>query len=247
MLTGHSTQDTLKGQNVEHVPEGFEILSVKDSFDSWAEYYDDTFDILVKVESNTVLRLLSKVKNKFVLDLGCGTGRYTLPLLKKGAKITAVDVSSRMLSVLSSKTNKDDKKNLVLVNSDVSALSLNKSYYDLAVSGLMFDHIKNMKPAFKKISKLLKKDAEFIFSVYSPYKDNAFEGPTIHLPDRKIIVPTYQHDLETYFNIIKKSGFMIVDLKEPKVTARHRLFYNSQSFKRYAGRPLLLVFKLKKL
>jgi ubiquinone/menaquinone biosynthesis C-methylase UbiE len=42
-----------------------------------------------------------------VLDMGAGTGSVTLPLLKKGKQVTAVDVASAMLQRLASKLGQD--------------------------------------------------------------------------------------------------------------------------------------------
>jgi 2-polyprenyl-3-methyl-5-hydroxy-6-metoxy-1,4-benzoquinol methylase len=38
-----------------------------------------------------------------ILEVGCGTGRYTIPLLRKGFQITALDLSEKCLEVLDKK------------------------------------------------------------------------------------------------------------------------------------------------
>ncbi|MFQ6008503.1 MAG: class I SAM-dependent methyltransferase, partial [Candidatus Zixiibacteriota bacterium] len=49
-------------------------------------------------ERASLMRLLGRpIKNKTALDIGCGTGRIALTLAKKGATVTALDVSSAML------------------------------------------------------------------------------------------------------------------------------------------------------
>jgi len=112
---------------------------------------------------------------------------------------------------------------------------------------LVFDHLKKLQPVFKKMYASLKKGGYAVFSVYSPYKDNSFEGPTIVLKERKIVIPTYQHNLTDYFSLMKKFGFELIDIREPAVTAAMKMFYNSPAYKKYYGRPLLLIFKMRKL
>ena len=42
--------------------------------------------------------LLGDVRGKRVLDLGCGSGENTVPLLMRGAEVIAIDISPEMIS-----------------------------------------------------------------------------------------------------------------------------------------------------
>lgn len=228
------------------LPEHHELLSVEEAFDAWAEHYDNTSDLLIQVEGNTLLKLLDNPKKKKILDLGAGTGRYTLPLLKQSAEVTALDISEKMLEILKKNCPVNQKHRLHCVKADISAGKLPKQYFDMAISGLMFDHLKEISSAFKAVAQSLKSGSSFTFSVYSPFKDPSLAGPRIKLENRTILIPTYQHHLEEYFYHIKKNSFTIEEIREPKVSLRQRLFYNNPSFRQSYGRPLLLVFKVRK-
>lgn len=74
-----------------------------------------------------------------ILELCCGSGRLTLPLLKAGYKITAVDLSEDMLDNM--KTIIDGKKryervkdNLTIINADMLNLDL-KERFNLIIIG----------------------------------------------------------------------------------------------------------------
>jgi len=77
------------------------------AFDSVAEHYDHhIFDNPI----NTWLRNVSIGEmaqlfkpDQTVLEVGCGTGTETLSLARRGVRIIAVDISSKMLEVLSKK------------------------------------------------------------------------------------------------------------------------------------------------
>ncbi|MDD3178709.1 MAG: methyltransferase domain-containing protein [Candidatus ainarchaeum sp.] len=45
----------------------------------------------------TYLKEFENLKNKNILDIGCGEGRFAFTCSKKGVKIDAIDVSSKLI------------------------------------------------------------------------------------------------------------------------------------------------------
>jgi ubiquinone/menaquinone biosynthesis C-methylase UbiE len=68
-----------------------------DPFDRIAPFYDLDFEDFHD-DASFYLRL-SDIHGPRVLELGCGTGRISVPLAQAGAKVTGVDVSASMLAV----------------------------------------------------------------------------------------------------------------------------------------------------
>ena len=67
------------------------------SFDAWADVYDSVYsyvrdDIPFYVQ-------MARESGAAVLELGCGTGRVTLPIAEAGVEITGLDSSEAMLGV----------------------------------------------------------------------------------------------------------------------------------------------------
>lgn len=75
-----------------------------------------------------------------ILDIGSGTGIYTIPMAKYAKEVTAIDNSSNMCSILREKAHEEKINNLEILNEDwnsidLKALGLYKKF-DLAISSL---------------------------------------------------------------------------------------------------------------
>ncbi len=71
-----------------------------------------------------------------VLELGCGTGRVTLPVARSGARIVGVDRSAEMLGYARRRAGRAKyRKNVALVRSDIRSLPFRKSTrFDLVMA-----------------------------------------------------------------------------------------------------------------
>jgi SAM-dependent methyltransferase len=67
-----------------------------------ARYYDASYEAKQLADLPFYLELAEK-RGGPVLDIGCGTGRMTLPLARRGSQVTAIDASEPMLEILRGK------------------------------------------------------------------------------------------------------------------------------------------------
>ena len=79
------------------------VVSTRQGYDRWAKVYESDGNALTAMEEPVVAELLGPVADLDLLDLGCGTGRHSLPLSEAGARVTGVDFSGGMLEVARSK------------------------------------------------------------------------------------------------------------------------------------------------
>jgi ubiquinone/menaquinone biosynthesis C-methylase UbiE len=80
---------------------------LESEFDSVAHDYDEhitgnSINMLLRERSLTLMKDVFCRSNK-LLEIGCGSGMETLPLLKEGHDIVAVDISSEMLDIVRKK------------------------------------------------------------------------------------------------------------------------------------------------
>ena len=94
-------------------------------YDSWAEIYDEVYSF-VDYDIDFYIKKSQQLGGK-VLEIGCGTGRVTIPMLEAGADITAIDYSQKMLERLESKAGNIDAS-IEIILQDVRSLYLQKRY-----------------------------------------------------------------------------------------------------------------------
>ena len=95
-----------------------------------ASYYD-----LAPHRPNDVPFYLGRLRSSEsrVLELGCGTGRVSIPLVKHGARLLGVDHSDAMLDVLRAKVPPDVEARLRLTRADISDFDLGE-VFDLVIA-----------------------------------------------------------------------------------------------------------------
>lgn len=130
-----------------------------DYFDRIAEGYDDWYRTKMgryvdEIEKWLVFSMLKTESGK-ALDLGCGTGNYTLELRRRGFDVIGLDASEGMLKVARS-------KGLTCVRGDAHRLPFPDTSFDLVLSVTMFEFIHEPEKVVSEIYRVLKPGGEVV-------------------------------------------------------------------------------------
>lgn len=88
----------------------------------------DIYDFYVKVDFDIPFFLKeTKDYHEEILELMCGTGRVSFPLLSSGKKMVCVDYSQGMLDIFAKK-NRNNNWPVELINMDVTKLELDRKF-----------------------------------------------------------------------------------------------------------------------
>jgi ubiquinone/menaquinone biosynthesis C-methylase UbiE len=110
-----------------------------------------------------LFQLLSPQTNGTYLDIGCGTGNYTIALANKGINFYGVEPSEKMLGIARSKNT---QVNWTLGRSE--NIEVNDKFFDGAIATLTVHHWTDIKKAFTEIYRVLKENAKIIFFTATP-------------------------------------------------------------------------------
>jgi 2-polyprenyl-3-methyl-5-hydroxy-6-metoxy-1,4-benzoquinol methylase len=104
------------------------------------------------------LKSLGLKNIKYILDLGCGTGNFTVKLAKRGYRVKAVDYSFEAIKIAKEKAKKAGISNLIDFEiNDIEKIEFEKEKYDLVILRLVYAFIKNKKRLLSKVKRSLSK------------------------------------------------------------------------------------------
>lgn len=110
-----------------------------------------------------LFKLINPQKNQRYLDVGCGSGNYTIALAKMGADITGLDVSEEMLTKARAKQSA-----LNWIQGDAKALPFADGSFDGVLCFLAIHHIRDLSAFFSEAFRILKPNGKFLIFTNSP-------------------------------------------------------------------------------
>jgi ubiquinone/menaquinone biosynthesis C-methylase UbiE len=142
------------------------LSGVQGGYDRWAAVYDHDANPLPALEEPVMRRAVGDVRGLNALDLGCGTGRHTLWLAADGATVTAIDFSEGMLQEA---RQKPGAERIRWICHDLhTPLPLASGEFDLVVSGLVLEHLRELDGFFAEIKRVLKASGRAVVSAMHP-------------------------------------------------------------------------------
>ena len=88
------------------------------------------------------------------LDLACGTGDIAFELARRGARVTALDVTHRMLQLAQARNTGANR--VRLVTGDMMALPFPDASFDLVTTGYGLRNVPRIAPALAEIRRVLR-------------------------------------------------------------------------------------------
>jgi ubiquinone/menaquinone biosynthesis C-methylase UbiE len=131
------------------------IEKVRTLFDQRSAYLDRR-QLDIRLRRETVDRVIQGKHYGEILDIGCGDGSISIPLLNSKCRLTLLDVSPGMLSIARSRVPQEFSSQVKFVNQDFMQVPFEKNFFDLVICVGVLAHVVSPEDLIVKIASVLK-------------------------------------------------------------------------------------------
>ena len=226
------------------------------SYDPIADAYAETIDEAPynkHYERPAMLELLPPLNGKRILEAGCGAGWYTEQLLRRGARVSAVDASERIVEHARRRIDAlepEERARAELRAADLRApLPFESGSFDGIVSALVFHYLRDWNTMLREFRRVLAPGGWLLFSTHHPCADATRLKPGESYFDvvqeedtwkRCGKVLFFRRSLTAISDALAAAGLGIVRLVEPRPTDEFRAA-KPDSYDRLMQMPEFLI------
>ena len=215
-------------------------------------------------EIPALFSMMPDLKDKAVLDLGCGFGEHCKRFVESGAKkVVGIDISEKMLEI--AKIENADPK-ITYINMPMEDISKLNEKFDVVVSSLAFHYVEDFSGVVKNIYDMLNEKGIFLFSQENPLctcfsggnrwtKDENGNKLYINLSNYGVEgerestwfvdnVKKYHRTFSSIINTLIETGFTVEKMVEPLPTAE--LLEKYPDYKDLFHKPDFLLIRVRK-
>jgi len=209
------------------------------AYQRWAPLYPPVaHNPLMRAEQQAMLLHWPEVRGLRVLDLACGTGRYSRLLAEAGAaEVIALDFCVPMLMQVPNGNR---------VCASMMHLPFPAGTFDVVISGLALGHATDVCDWMTEISRVLRTGGTLLYSDFHPEAARAGLTRSFKdIDDETCSVPHTQYPVTTQIEAAKAAGLRVETLHEVRVGIELcESFAKCEDFYRlWHGLPIVLVVR----
>jgi len=217
---------------------------LESEYDRFAALYDEIF----RGQPGDIEFYVSEAKKVgSVLEIGCGTGRITIPIARAGVSIVGMDISRQMLEIANKKALAEGLS-IPWIQADMRNFIIKRKKFDLVIIPYRtFLHaltVEEQKATLANIYRILKKGGRLIINFFVPDYDYIVKGmpkePIERKVDRKsgIVTKTYQDVVFDRYSQVNKTNIYVARWKSGKKLSEKKYRFYLRYIFRYEGQHL---------
>jgi len=154
-----------KNQNANYFYNEFKSLGTDYNDPEEIRIYDERMGKLrnIKKEIEDILNTIGLKKGDTLIEIGCGTGEFSIEAAKRCNNVIALDVSKNMLEYAKNKASNGGIANISFVNAGFLSYQHEGKSVDFVVSSIALHHLPDFWKlmALKNINSMLKEKGKF--------------------------------------------------------------------------------------
>ncbi|MBI4178666.1 class I SAM-dependent methyltransferase [bacterium] len=113
--------------------------------------------------------ILGDIRGKKILEIGCGTGRQAVWFARRGAEVTAVDISEEALKSLRNQAAAENLPGIQILQMDAEHLQFPNDSFDVVYVNSVMMHLRHAA-AFREFARVTKRGGQVV--ILEPMADN---------------------------------------------------------------------------
>ena len=206
------------------------LLDPAPAYALWASSYPPhAHNPVMQAEERAMLALLpASLRGMAVLDAGCGSGRYMLHALRRGAaRVTGVDLSPEMLAhaadALRGFGERDDERNrggnqeasIELMAGSLDALPVADASTDATICGLVVGHVPDLRRCVAELARVTRPGGLVLCSDVHPIGHALGWVRDFRHGGERYAVRHAQHLYRDWHDACTAAGLRIEQVREP--------------------------------
>ena len=191
---------------------------MKETFDGLAKIYDEWYEEergrrIDDLESELILSVLKPREKDLILDVGCGTGNYSLKLAKFGCNVVGIDPSKDMIERAVEKSKNLGLSNVRFEVARAENIPFPDGYFDAVVSVTAIEFFKSVERSVREMFRVLKEKGRLVIGTInreSPwgklYMEKAEKGHPIYSHARFLTIEELKSTCERFGNVVESAG-----------------------------------------
>ncbi|MEO5830179.1 MAG: class I SAM-dependent methyltransferase [Rhodanobacter sp.] len=195
------------------------MLAPAEAYALWASSYPaHAHNPVMHAEERAMLALMpASLQEQAVLDVGCGSGRYMLHALRRGAtRVIGVDLSPQMLERAGTELARFQADAEVdLVQGGLAALPVPDARANLTICGLVVGHLEDLQQALAELCRVTRPGGTLLCSDVHPIGHALGWRRDFKSGDRHYAVRHTQHLYSDWHAACATLGLRIEQVLEP--------------------------------
>lgn len=147
-----------------------------------------------------VLEFLGDIQGLTIMDIGAGSGYFSMRLAEKGAKVIAADVDDTFQEFLQTRIKENNLNSIQTRKIPYDSPNLKAEEVDMVLIVNTYHHIENRPAYFTKVKKGTKPNGELVIIDF--YKSEIPVGPPL----------SHRLPIDVVVNELKKAGYTAFDV-----------------------------------